>query len=64
MYAALFSLEYEIPPQEYTSELRIYQNDEILKVRPNPEEISSIMATIVDFDTAIEKMKRGDPVDE
>lgn len=64
VYAALFSLEYEIPPSEYTSELRIYQNDEILKVRPNPEEISSIMATIVDFDTAIEKMKRGDPVDE
>lgn len=64
VYAALFSLEYGVAPEDYTSELRIYQNDEILKVRPNPDEISDIMSTIVDFDAAIDKMRRGEFFDE
>lgn len=60
VYAAIFCLEYEISPFDIKMELRIYQNDEIRKFIPEPEEIAGIMQTIIDFDQQIEQFKEGD----
>lgn len=58
IYAALFCLDYNIPPNKLSGiELRIYQNDEILVDTPNPEDISLIMDKIKHFDLIIEKLK-------
>lgn len=57
IYAAFFALEYEIEPETHETELRIYQNDEILAENPEPEEIREIMAKIIVFDRKIEELK-------
>lgn len=50
IYAALFFLEYRIKPSEARTELRIYQNDEILVHNPEVDEIVPIMDQIKTFD--------------
>jgi hypothetical protein len=60
VYAAIFCLEYDIPPHEINIELRIYQGDEIRIYIPEPETISSIMDIIVDFDKQIQDMRDSD----
>jgi hypothetical protein len=57
IYAALFCLEYRINPFNIENELRIYQSDQILVDRPNPEEIKFVMDKIVVFDKKIEEIK-------
>jgi hypothetical protein len=57
VYAALFCLEYSVAPSEIEIELRMYQNDEVLVEVPDPEEVLSIMNTIVRFDKKIEQLK-------
>lgn len=57
IYAALFCLEYHIRPSAIDSELRIYQNDEVVVYNPESEEIAEIMEKIVRFDKIIEKLK-------
>lgn len=57
VYEALFCLEYRYQPFDITSELRIYQNDEIQILNPNPDEIQFIMDKIITFDKRIEKLK-------
>ena len=57
IYAALFCLEYHIKPDQFNSELRIYQNDAIQISNPDSEDIARIMNTIIRFDDKIEKMK-------
>ena len=57
IYNALFCLEYHIGPEKLNTELRIYQNDDVMTCRPEPEEILVIMDKIIDFDKKIEKMK-------
>lgn len=44
IYAAYFCLEYNVRPMEIDYDLRIYQNDEIERWDPDPEEIVYIMA--------------------
>lgn len=46
IYAALFCLEYHIKPSTINYELRIYQNDEIIRHKPCCEEIEEIMEKI------------------
>lgn len=58
IYAALFCLEYSIDPNKIEMELRIYQNDECLIHQPDPEQISSIMKKIINFDKVINSIKR------
>ena len=53
IYAALFCLEYEQEPDAIGIELRIYQNDDLFVEIPDPEEITSIMNRIIDFDQLI-----------
>lgn len=50
VYAALFYLEYRIKPSEAVTELRIYQNDEVLVHNPTVDEIVPIMDRIKKFD--------------
>lgn len=59
IYAAIFCLEYRKKPSEIDIELRLYQNDEIFILEPEKEDIEDIMATIVKFDSIIEKEKEG-----
>lgn len=57
VYAALFCLEYSKNPNNIQTELRIYQNDEVIVHEPHPEDILYIMDKIILFDTRIEKIK-------
>lgn len=59
VYASIFCLEYSINPEEIDIELRIYQNDEVLIHKPEPELIRDIMNKIIVFDKLIDKMKMG-----
>lgn len=55
VYAALFCLEYKVKPESIEIELRIYQNDEILYHKPEPEEVREIMNKIVHLDAMLSK---------
>lgn len=58
IYAALFCLEYHFNPEKLDGiELRIYQNNEVRVLQPTPDDIQSVMNTIVLFDDQIEKLK-------
>lgn len=57
VYAALFCLEYSIDPYSIVMEFRIYQNDDVQIYDGDPDVITQIMDTIVDFDLKIEAMK-------
>lgn len=57
IYAALFCLEYKIDPYQIGIELRIYQNNEIVYDRPEPELIRAISDKIVEDDLIIKKLK-------
>lgn len=51
IYAALYCLEKRIKPFDIKFELRIYQNDEILRHKPSGEEIKEIMDKIIYLNT-------------
>jgi hypothetical protein len=57
IYAALFCLEYRFKPNEITTELRIYQNDEVKIFEADPDSIFHIMDRIVSCDKRIESLK-------
>lgn len=57
VYAAIFCLEYNYDPYKLEIELRIYQNDEVVIMIPEPEDIDRIMKTIVRFDKLINKRR-------
>lgn len=46
VYAALFCLEYKYSPDQVNMELRIYQNDDVEILVPNPDDIYDIMEHI------------------
>ncbi len=57
VYAALFCLEYKIKPSEIDTELRIYQNDEIMVYCPTVEDLAPIIDKIIAFDKIIDQLK-------
>lgn len=57
IYAALFCLEYHKQPSQIGTELRIYQNNEVLIHSPKEDDLRSIMDTIISFDGKIEKIR-------
>ena len=57
IYVAFFCLEYHFKPHEIGCELRIYQNDEIAILEPEPVEIVEIMDKIVSHDKRINQLK-------
>lgn len=56
IYAALFCLEYRIKPSAIKIELRLYQNDEVLYHKPEPEELMPIIDRIISFDKIINRI--------
>lgn len=56
VYAALFCLEYKVKPGEIETELRIYQNDEIIFHNPTAEEILPVMDQIIQHSKSLERM--------
>lgn len=50
VYTALFCLEYRHSPFDIETELRIYQNDDVRLLVPDPVDISTIMEKIKHFD--------------
>lgn len=58
IYAALFCLEYGFKPGELIFDLRIYQNDLVIKYEEDPtDEVLQAMGTIVRFDALINDLK-------
>lgn len=57
IYAALFCLEYHVKPFDISTELRIYQSDEIRQYFPAPDDIFGIMEKIIDFDKQIDQLR-------
>lgn len=57
VYAAIFCLEYRFKPFEITTELRIYQSDDVQIYEADPDVIFHIMDKIVSFDKRIEAIK-------
>lgn len=57
IYAALFCLEYNHKPGQIESELRIYQNNDIIIFNPEADDILPVMDKIRRFDKIIDKMK-------
>ena len=60
IYAALFCLEYDIPPNDIYIELRIYQLDEVRKLIPDPEDIMLVMEKIKEFSKLITTIRNGE----
>lgn len=56
VYAALFCLEYKVKPGEIETELRIYQNDEVIFHNPTADEILPVMDIIISHSKALERM--------
>lgn len=56
VYAALFCLEYKVKPGEIETELRIYQNDEVIYHNATAEDILPVMDAIIQHSRALEKM--------
>ena len=54
IYAAFFCLEYGFKPAEIEMELRIYQNDDVEILVPDPHDIIEIMDKVRRFDQLIE----------
>lgn len=57
IYAAIFCLEYGIPPGTIDMELRIYKNDDVETHYPTVDAIAHIMDKIITFDKMIEKLR-------
>lgn len=56
IYAALFCLEYHMKPEDIKIELRIYQNNDVLVLEPDPDEINLIMDKAIAFTDLIESI--------
>ena len=59
VYAALFCLEYKVKPGEIETELRIYQNDEIVFHNPTADEILPVMDAIIHHSKTLERINEG-----
>lgn len=62
IYAALFCLEYQIKPKDISTELRIYQSDDILVANPDPDDIYEISDKIIRFDKIITHIREEEMV--
>ena len=59
IYAALFCLEYRKKPTEFDTELRLYQNNEVIFHIPEAEEISIVMDKIITHDNFLTSVKEA-----
>jgi hypothetical protein len=59
VYAALFCLEYKFNPDEIEVELRLYQSNDVIVFRPEPNEVLQVMEKIIAFDKRIDLLIIG-----
>lgn len=57
IYAAFFCLEYAYNPNDIKFELRIYQNDEVMAEKTEPEDIEYVMERVIQYDRIISELK-------
>ena len=57
IYAALFCLEYGIKPTDIDMELRIYQNDDTIVLKPEANDISVVTKKIIEADKIVNHIK-------
>lgn len=57
VYAALFCLEYRFKPAEIEIELRLYQKNEVAIFEGDPDVVTHIMSTIMNFDKRITALR-------
>lgn len=57
VYAAFFCLEYRFKPAEIKMELRMYKDDDVEVLIPDPMDITMIMDKIITFDKRINKLR-------
>lgn len=57
VYAALFCLEYNIKPSDIKTELRIYQNNQIIYDNPSIEDIIPVMDKIITINKSLSLLK-------
>lgn len=60
VYTALFCLEYGVKPSTIRTELRIYQNDDVIIWEPELDDIVHIMDRIVTFDAFLSRKEQED----
>lgn len=60
VYTALFCLEYKVKPSDIETELRIYQNNDVLIHKPEVDDILPIMDKIVSFNKIIDNLKENE----
>ena len=58
VYAALFCLEYRVKPGSIRTELRIYQNNEIIVSNPEADELAPVMDKIISFDRLLNRIAK------
>lgn len=56
-YASLFCLEYNIKPQDISTELRLYQSNEVRLEKPEPDVVEAMMERIVSRDAIIKSIE-------
>lgn len=59
IYVAFFCLEYKYDPKDLQIILRIYQNDDVQELIPDPEEIYQIMRQLIKFDNRIRELEEA-----
>lgn len=57
IYSAYFCLEYKVDPMSIQTELRIYQNDDVLIIDADPTKIAWIMDKTKTFDKKIREIR-------
>lgn len=57
IYAGLFYLEYSYKPERFRTELRIYQNGDVIVHEPEKQELREVMNAIVTKDRVLQKLK-------
>lgn len=56
IYAALFCLQEHIAPYDISFDLRIYQNDDMVRASPSPDEVKEVMDIIVEYSRILEQI--------
>lgn len=54
IYAGLYCLQEHINPFDISFELRIYQNNDVVKAEPSPDEVKDVMDIIVEYSRILE----------
>lgn len=61
IYAAIFCLEYDVVPGDIDFELRIYQNDDVVKEKSSTNDIAHVMDRIVTANRILNAMSDEEP---